>query len=98
MEEASISSIIEEVKEIFRIPVTKKELTFDFKVIDSVSTTVRTNYNKILQILIHLMHNATKYTFTGGITLEVRKGEKDLIEICVRDTGIGIEKTHLKRL
>ncbi len=47
---------------------------------------------RLKQILINLLTNAIKYNREGGsVTLQVREIEKDQVEICVQDTGVGID-------
>lgn len=54
--------------------------------------------NMIRTILRNLLSNAIKYTFAGGtITVETSR-VKDKINICVTDTGTGIEKSTLNAL
>lgn len=59
---------------------------------------IEANYDRIKQLFINLLDNAVKYnTDSGEIRLyTVEKGE--MLEIHVRDTGIGIDKKHSERL
>lgn len=52
---------------------------------------MQTNPDRISQILMNLLQNATKFTTRGSITLSyhIRQEEKKLL-ICVTDTGVGI--------
>lgn len=50
---------------------------------------------RLTQVLLNLLHNATKYTPYGGcISLDVTR-EGDCVNICVRDSGVGIAPEHL---
>ncbi|WP_455585414.1 ATP-binding protein [Bacteroides sp.] len=52
---------------------------------------VESNPERIMQVLVNLLHNATKFTSTGSITLAYRV-MKDAKKICftITDTGSGI--------
>lgn len=58
--------------------------------------------HRISQILINLISNAIKYTDSGNVDINVaplkREGEFVYIQFKVRDTGIGIEKSKLKKI
>lgn len=52
---------------------------------------VHSNPDRIMQVLINLLHNATKFTTQGSITLSYMHSEKDKkVFFSVSDTGIGI--------
>jgi two-component system phosphate regulon sensor histidine kinase PhoR len=54
---------------------------------------------RIVQVLINLLHNAVKFTPSGGrITLRVAPDGEDAVRFSVADTGIGIAPHHLPRL
>lgn len=49
------------------------------------------------QVIFNLVGNALKFTFNGGITLEVRI-DNDILETKCIDTGIGIKEEEQKSL
>src|SRR5690606_33221542 len=51
---------------------------------------------RLVQILINLVHNALKYTQAGSVEL-IAKQDNGHVWIQVRDTGVGIDQTMLKR-
>jgi two-component system, OmpR family, phosphate regulon sensor histidine kinase PhoR len=55
--------------------------------------------DRLSQILINLVDNAVKYTPKGGqVTVEGRVDPAGMVEVTVRDTGVGIPKADLPRL
>jgi signal transduction histidine kinase/DNA-binding response OmpR family regulator len=58
--------------------------------------------DKLVQVVTNLLSNAIKFTNEGGrvdIDAErIRGGDKDFIQISIRDSGIGIPQEHLARI
>jgi two-component system, OmpR family, phosphate regulon sensor histidine kinase PhoR len=53
---------------------------------------------QIQRVLSNLVHNAIKFTHTGGITVFAQHEGEDWIKIGVRDTGDGIPSDELPRI
>jgi signal transduction histidine kinase len=53
---------------------------------------------RIKQILINLLSNAVKFTTTGGVTISTHLDIAGHLEVCVRDTGIGIGPEHINEV
>ena len=51
---------------------------------------IRTDRQRIAQILLILVSNALKFTFNGGVTIKVQDRD-DKIYLEVTDTGVGIK-------
>jgi PAS domain S-box-containing protein len=59
--------------------------------------TLRTDRQKVKQILVNLLSNALKFTQKGSITIRAQLVTKHSMTIAIIDTGIGIPKAdHLK--
>ena len=59
--------------------------------------TLRTDRQKVKQILVNLLSNALKFTQKGSITVRVQMLSRGTVSIAVIDTGIGIPKVdHVK--
>jgi signal transduction histidine kinase len=60
---------------------------------------MRTDRQKVKQILVNLLSNALKFTHAGSITIAVdHAGASKLVSIAVRDTGIGISDPDLEKI
>jgi signal transduction histidine kinase len=56
---------------------------------------------RLQQVLLNLLSNAGKFTSQGRVVMTARRlarGEEDIVEIVILDTGIGIEASKLERL
>lgn len=63
--------------------------------IGTPNLTMRSDPNRIEQILTNLLSNAVKYTEDGWIELECRRANSD-VEFCVTDTGPGMTPEELE--
>ena len=54
---------------------------------------IRTDVNRVKQVLLGLLANSLKFTLNGGVNISVRiiRDVSDFLEIEVEDTGIGIK-------
>jgi len=62
---------------------------------------MHTDRTKVMQMLLNLLSNASKFTESGTITLSVRRyGDNgaDTVQFQVRDTGIGMTPEQMGRL
>jgi signal transduction histidine kinase len=60
--------------------------------------TIRTDPDKLRQILLNLVGNAVKYTQRGEVRLILRPPAAERVELEVSDTGDGIANEHLDRI
>jgi signal transduction histidine kinase len=59
--------------------------------------TLRTDRQKVKQILVNLLSNALKFTQKGSVTIKAQTAGRHTVAISVIDTGIGIPKPdHVK--
>jgi signal transduction histidine kinase len=76
----------------------KKNLALESKVAGDLPS-LFIDEDKIYRALSNLVNNAIKFTDQGIITVSgVFRREKNSVEICVRDTGSGIEKEDMEKL
>ncbi len=60
--------------------------------------TLRTDRQKVKQILLNLLSNALKFTHHGSITVAASAGRDRMILVSVADTGIGIAPADHDRI
>ena len=95
IEEANIKELCMEVYlsgSLKRKPGVK--LLFDK---NSPTVTLRTDPQRILQVIANFVNNAIKFTSEGSITIFYETKENE-VKVCVRDTGIGISEENRPRV
>jgi len=86
----NINTLLNELFVTFKKLVELKKLSFHYTNNDPTETIqIKTDGNRIKQVLCNLLNNAIKFTKEGKIEFGY-KIKKDFIEFYVKDTGIGI--------
>lgn len=95
--DADINSILEEVEYSSRMRQKRKHvlIEFDERMPECV---VRTDRNRVTQVLVNFINNAMKFTREGCIRFGYRLQENNMLYFYVSDTGCGIpadKKEHV---
>ena len=96
IEPVTLDSLFKEIKDIFSLKISSKNLDFLIDIDENVPQIVLIDEVRTRQILFNLIGNAVKFTHYGYIKLSVRvlnilEDRKHVnISIVVEDTGIGI--------
>jgi len=53
---------------------------------------------RLMQIVVNLLSNAVKFTEQGGVQVKWSKNGSGMVELCVKDTGPGIEPDQQERI
>lgn len=92
-----LNALIDEVGRLLRLQADAKEIRM--KVIGEVSVMANADKDMVNLILRNLLSNAIKYTPQGG---EIRVGARNKpqggVELCVQDTGMGIDAESLEKI
>lgn len=90
-----ITETIKSVTDTFIIAAQQKKLALNTDIAANLPKLVEGDPTRIRQVLYNLIGNAIKFTHEGSISISAKLRPDNLIEISVRDTGIGIaaEKT-----
>ncbi len=89
-----VSSIIAGTVELLRNQGEPKELTFEVSLPQSLPL-IEADRREMEQLFTNLISNAIKYNRKRGKVMISARGEGNLVEIKVADTGIGISDEHL---
>jgi signal transduction histidine kinase/DNA-binding response OmpR family regulator len=97
----SIRDCVEEVLEVLATKANDKHLELLAKIDAEVAEYVYGDTTRLRQILLNLAGNAVKFTDRGEVEVSIRiiqEPEGALLDVSVRDTGIGIPADKLNRL
>ncbi len=78
------------VAEIVRARCEEKRLAFDVRLAPGLPRLVRTDEQKLRQVLLNLLGNAVKFTERGRVVLEIAPAADGRVRFLVEDTGRGI--------
>ena len=96
----SFADIIDKAVYLMKQKATEKGITLTKTVDADIATVLKGDPQRLGQVIDNLLSNAIKFTEKGGITLECGvlqdKENKQVIQLTVRDTGLGMSKDFLK--
>ena len=97
-----LSSLIIDLMNMTRDRAQKKGLKYELNIDSTLPKTLYGDSLRIKQIILNLLTNAIKYTKKGSVTFSISYSKIDesklLLNVLVKDTGIGIKKEDLKKL
>ncbi len=90
-----LPACLQEVMDLYKGAAESKGLSLSLEIAPDVPVNVSTDRARLRQVLLNLVGNAVKFTDHGAVRVDVRKdGDQadggPLIDIAVRDTGVGI--------
>jgi signal transduction histidine kinase len=94
IEEFAIHKIISDLKETFEFLCRQKGLALSWDVPGNLGT-IKSDPERVKEILSNLLQNAVKYTDTGSISVQVTGAAEASIVVEVADTGMGIPEHFL---
>ena len=96
-EPSAIQNIIREVVARFSLNLERTGLGINLEIEENLSQ-VNMDRDRIEEVLVNLLHNAIKFTPSGGKIIIGARRDKNGILIKVADTGIGIPPDDLPRV
>ncbi len=88
----SIAEIAEDIQRTFARQTAEKGLRLEVEIDDSLPETIRSDRQRLEQVLRNLIANAVKFTDSGSVSVHFQRDAGDNLAIAVSDTGIGIAK------
>ncbi|MGQ8363998.1 hybrid sensor histidine kinase/response regulator [Glaciecola sp. 1036] len=90
-----LNQILKNVVNDFRLMAQNKGIQLHFV---ETSLLIRTDKRLFTRIVQNLMSNAVRYTTTGKVLIGVRRRKNNRCELCVIDTGPGIDETNQRQI
>jgi CheY-like chemotaxis protein len=110
VEAVEVSRLVDYVERTFRPLAVEKQLAFTVERGEALPGELKTDLQRVQQILNNLIGNAIKFTLRGEVKLSVRRAPPDVefrrsdlrhertLAFEVSDTGVGIASEHLERV
>jgi len=93
---------IESALDLISGKAAEKQLELAYLMDDDVPPGISADLTRLRQILLNLLSNAVKFTDTGEIVVNISAAPADgshiMLDITVRDTGIGLTEAGMSRL
>ncbi len=93
--EFNLSNIITEIRDTFKVAVQEQRNNLILHMPNIF--TIKSDEQRIKQILVNLVGNAVKFTENGEIVIKLEKSNGTAL-VSIRDTGIGISEEDMDRL
>ena len=93
----SLPELLQQLVAIFQPMAAKKGVVFETHLPANLPSHIRSDPQRLRQILMNLLSNAVKFTESGTVNFNVRYGSQ-VAEFEVRDTGPGITQADLQTI
>jgi CheY-like chemotaxis protein/CHASE3 domain sensor protein len=90
-EPVSLASCVDSLAKLFQPQAAEKRLQFAATLEPGTPDEIRTDPQRLSQILKNLLSNALKFTQEGEIALRIFRAGPSAVSFAVRDSGVGIE-------
>ncbi|HUA86838.1 MAG TPA: two-component regulator propeller domain-containing protein [Bryobacteraceae bacterium] len=94
--EFSLRQSVQETSKIFSVAIAEKNLRLELRFDEALPDRVVGDPDRLRQVLLNLIGNAIKFTFAGGVTVNVERASRSADQVLarfeVRDSGIGIPR------
>ena len=108
IDDVNLADFAASMEQKFQPIAVEKDLNFNIKVADNLPAHIRTDHQRISQIVKNFLSNAFKFTYKGEIKLKIERPDtktnlsksgldpEKVIAISVSDSGIGIAKDKFR--
>ncbi|EIA08469.1 ATP-binding protein [Flavobacterium frigoris] len=101
--ETDLFELSNQVIDLFKYQTLEKKIDLILNIDPQIPQFVQADVTRLKQVLVNLISNAVKFTYSGTITLDVTETPTSnkyysTINFSVRDTGIGIEEANNEKI
>ena len=93
---------VEEAVDTLALQATEKGLDIAYVIDNTVDSLLLGDPTRLRQVIVNLIGNAVKFTAKGGVSVQVSPYQEDgddlMLQISIRDTGIGIPADRVSSL
>ncbi len=90
-EAVSLAATVDSLTKLFQPQAAEKRIRFSATIEPGTPEEIRTDSQRLSQILKNLLSNALKFTQQGEIELRIFRTAASTVSFAVRDSGVGIE-------
>ena len=92
----AVADLLETLRRQFEPIAANKGIDLKLTLTPSCPQVIETDPQRLEQVLRNLISNALKFTEKGEVSMQVSGLAPDRVSFAVRDTGIGIDPSHLR--
>lgn len=93
-----LDDIFDNILTVMEQPAKEKDLYLHYSIDEKINFGIFSDPLRLTQIITNLISNAIKFTAKGSIHVEAKLKTKNVLQIIVSDTGIGIPKDKLETI
>lgn len=87
----SIHNVIQDAYSLYADDINAKNLAFEYNVDENIDGDMVTDQKRLTQIIVNLLSNAVNNTFTGGISINVKKNNRKTKTLKKKMKGLSID-------
>lgn len=100
-QEYNLKEIFDEIVFLASNRINKKDVEFKYEYDDSIPPVLYGDSNRIKQVMLNILTNSIKYTYSGYIKYAIKckiDNNKCFLNVIIEDTGAGIKEEKIDKL
>ncbi|CAD8122232.1 unnamed protein product [Paramecium sonneborni] len=96
--EFTFKELINEISGLFQQQFEMKNMGLRIVMVKNNFQTFNNDYNRLIQIIVNLLANSLKFSYSGNVIVRFKSLEQNILKIAIKDQGIGIEQEKLEKI